>query len=68
MTLCDAMVYVLASSGYGMNAQRLAGVINREGLHRRKDGQPVTDRQIYAIMMQHRHVFTFEDGVIRLLM
>lgn len=41
MRLEDAMVYVLATAGYGMTTQRLAEVINNEKLHIRVDGNPV---------------------------
>lgn len=44
MRLEDAMVYVLATAGYGMTTQRIAEVINRDRLHVRVDGNPVTDR------------------------
>ena len=42
MRLEDAMVYVLATAGYGMTTQRIADVINQQQLHIRVDGQPVS--------------------------
>lgn len=53
MRLEDAMVYVLATAGYGMTTQRIAEVINNEKLHIRVDGNPVTDKQVYAAVCRH---------------
>jgi|GEM_PF-593910 len=53
MRLEDAMVYVLATAGHGMTTQRIAEVINRERLHVRVDGNPVTDRQVYAAVCRN---------------
>ena len=65
MRLEDAMVYVLATAGYGMTTQRIAEVINNEKLHIRVDGNPVTDKQVYA---RHPETFVKEGGRILLSM
>ena len=68
MRLEDAMVYVLATAGYGMTTQRIAEVINRERLHVRADGNPVTDRQVYAAVCRNPQTFVKEGGRILLAM
>lgn len=64
MRLEDAMVYVLATAGYGMTTRRIAEVINREKLHVRTDGNPVTDRQVYATVYRNPQTFVKEGGRI----
>ena len=32
----------------GMTTDQIADAINRQGLHQRKDGQPVTSNKVYA--------------------
>lgn len=68
MKLEEAIVYVLASSGHGMTAERLAETINSQGLHIRKDGKPVSSRQIYATVCRLPHIFAREGGRILLYM
>lgn len=68
MRLEDAMVYVLATAGYGMTTQRIAEVINNEKLHIRVDGNPVTDKQVYAAVCRHPGTFVKEGGRILLSM
>lgn len=68
MRLEDAMVYVLATAGYGMTTRRIAEVINREKLHVRTDGNPVTDRQVYAAVYRNPQTFVNEGGRILLAM
>lgn len=60
----DAMVYVIATAGYGMTTRRIAEVINREKLHVRTDGNPVTDRQVYAAVCRNPQTFVKEGGRI----
>lgn len=68
MRLEDAMVYVLATAGYGMTTQRIAEVINRDRLHVRVDGNPATDRQVYAAVCRNPQTFVKEGGRILLAM
>lgn len=67
MKLDEAIVYLLASSGYGMKTGQIAREINARGLCPRRDGQPVTDKQVYAVIMSHPEIFVKSEGRIRLL-
>lgn len=62
------MVYALATAGRGMTTARLAETINRERLHVRVDGNPVTDAQVYAAVCRNPAVFIKEGGRILLAM
>lgn len=66
MRLEDAMVFVLASAGYGMTTQRIADVINNQQIHLRRDGKPVTSAQVYAAVCRNSHTFVKEGGRILL--
>ena len=68
MRLEDAIVYVLATDGRGYSTTEIAYLINRNALHVRKDGRPVTDAQVYAAVMRNPGVFTKEGGLIHLIM
>ena len=67
MTLPSAIVYLLASAGYGMKTEQIASEINERKLYVRRDGQPVTDKQVYAVVMSHPETFVKADGRIRLM-
>ena len=47
MSLPEAIVYLLASAGYGMKTDQIAREINERRLYVRRDGQPVSDKQVY---------------------
>ena len=49
MKMEEAMVYLLVRRNGGMTTSQLADAINRERLHVRKDGKPVTSSQVYAV-------------------
>ena len=68
MKIEEAIVYVLAERNGGLKTEQIAEIINRRGLHIRKDGQPVTSAQVYAAVMRHDQVFCKADGRIMLLM
>ena len=68
MSLAEAIVYLLASVGYGMKTDQIAREINERRLYVRRDGQPVSDKQVYAIVMSHPETFVKADGRIRLMM
>jgi len=53
MKLEEAIVYLLASSGHGMKTEQIAREINTRGLYTRWDKAPVTDKQVYAVIMSH---------------
>ena len=67
MKLEEAIVYLLASSGYGMRTERIAREINARGLYKRRDNEPVTGKQVYAVVMAHPETFDKSEGVIRLM-
>ncbi len=67
MSIEEACVYLIAGGGHGMTTDQLAEAINARRLHVRKDGQPVTSRQVYAVIMRHQEIFVKEDGRIRLM-
>ena len=67
MKLEEAIVYLLASSGHGMKIGQIAREINDRGLYTRLDKAPVTDKQVYAVIMSHPDSFVKSEGRIRLL-
>lgn len=67
MRLEEAIVYLLASSGHGMRTEQIAREINARGLYTRKDKTPVTDKQVYAVIMLHPDTFVKSEGRIQLM-
>ena len=67
MKLPEAIVYLLTSAGYGMKTDQIARAINERRLYVRRDGQPVSDKQVYAVIMSHPETFVKADGRIRLM-
>lgn len=67
MRLEEAIVYVMVKRNGGMTTDQIADTINRQGLHLRKDGQPVTGKQVYATICRYPEMFTKEGGRIMLL-
>ena len=51
----------------GMTTDQIADSIKRQGLHQRKDGQPVTSNQVYATICRFPEMFTKEAGRIMLM-
>ena len=68
MKIEEAIVYCLASSGRGMRTEQIADMINRRSLHVRKEGQPVTSKQVYAVICRYPEIFIKSEGRIMLLM
>ena len=68
MKIEEAIVYCLASSGRGMRTEQIADMINRQRLHLRKDGQPVTSKQVFAVICRYPEIFIKSEGRIMLLM
>ena len=62
-----AIVYLLASSGHGMKTGQIAREINARRLYARWDKAPVTDKQVYAVIMSHQDTFVKSEGRIRLM-
>ena len=68
MKVEEAVVYILSTAGRGMTTEVLAREINLKGLHRRKDGLPVTSEQVYAACMRYREQFCKDGKLLRLIM
>lgn len=67
MKIEEAIVYLLANSGHGMKIGQIAQEINARGLFTRPDNAPVTDKQVYAVIMSHPETFCKSEGRIRLI-
>lgn len=67
MTLPEAIVYLLATSGNGMKTDRIAREINERSLYQRWDKAPVSEKQIWAVVLSHPETFVKSDGRIRLM-
>ena len=67
MKIEEAIVYCLATSGRGMRTEQIAYMINRQRLHLRKDGQPVTSKQVFAVICRYPETFIKSEGRIMLL-
>ena len=67
MKIEEAIVYLLAQSGHGMRTEQIAREINSRGLYTRWDKAPVTDKQVYAVIMSHPDTFVKSEGLIRLM-
>ena len=57
MKIEEAKLYCHASQNRGMRTEQIAEMINRQRLHIRKDGQPVTSNQVYAVVCRFPEVF-----------
>lgn len=53
--------------GGGLRTERIAEIINSSGLHIRKDGNPVTSAQVYAVVMRYPDTFVKAEGRIMLM-
>lgn len=67
MRIEEAIVYLLASAGHGMKTGHIADEINRQKLHVRKDGKPVTPEQVYAVVCRYPDTFCKVEGRIMLI-
>ena len=67
MKIEEAIVYLLVKRNGGMTTDQIADAINQQGLHRRKDGQPVTSKQVYATICRFLEMFAKEAGRIILM-
>ena len=68
MKLEEAIVYLLANSGHGMKTEQIAREINTRGFYTRRDKAPVTDKQVYAVVLSHPDTFVKSEGGIRLML
>ena len=67
MKIEEAIVYCLATSGRGMRSEQIADMINRLRLHVRKDGQPVSAKQVFYIVTHNVQTFCLAEGKIMLM-
>ena len=67
MKIEEAILYCLASRNRGMRTEEIADMINKERLHLRKDGQPVTSKQVYAVIGRYPDRFIKAEGRILLM-
>ena len=51
----------------GMRTEQIAEMINRQRLHIRKDEQPVTSKQVYAVICRYPDMFVKAEGRIMLM-
>ena len=51
----------------GMRTEQIAEMINRQQVHIRKDGQPVTSNQVYAVICRYPDMFVKAEGRIMLM-
>ncbi len=68
MKIEEAIVYCLATSNRGMRSEQIADMINHQRLHLRKDGQPVSARQVFYVVAHALHTFALAEGRIMLIM
>ncbi|MDD7069203.1 MAG: hypothetical protein PUI20_09895 [Prevotella sp.] len=57
----------MAQRNGGMTTDQIADSINRQRLHIRKDGKPVTSAQVYALSCRFPEMYTKEAGRIMLM-
>ena len=68
MKIEEAILYCLATSNHGMRAEKIADMINRQRLHLRKDGQPVSAKHVFYVVTHAPHTFALAEGRIMLMM
>ena len=67
MSIEEALVFLLATEGCGMTADRLVFEINLRRLCVRRDGQPVNVSQIWAAFFKHPEMFCRDGKLIKLM-
>ena len=67
MKIEEAIVYCLTTSNRGMRTEQIADMINSQRLHLRKDGQPVTSKQVFAIINRYPDTFCLSAGRVMLM-
>ena len=67
MKIEEAILYCLATRNGGMRTEQIAQMINEKRLHLRKDGQPVTSAQVYAVVCRYPATFVKAEGRIMLM-
>ena len=67
MKIEEAILYCLTTQNRRMRTEQIAEMINRQRLHIRNDGQPVTSNQVYAIICRFPDMFVKAEGRIMLM-
>ena len=67
MKIEEAILYCIATQNRGMRTEQISEMINRQRLHIRKDGQPVTSKQVYAVICRYPDMFVKAEGRIMLM-
>ena len=67
MKIEEAILYCLTTRNGGMRTEQIADMINRQRLHLRKDGQPVTSKQVFAVVMRFPDTFVLSAGRVMLM-
>lgn len=67
MRIEEAMLYVIAEHNGGLRTEQISNIINRRRLYVRKDGQPVTSAQVYAVVIRFPDTFVKAEGRIMLM-
>ena len=67
MKIEEAILYCLATRNGGMRTEQIADMINSQRLHLRKDGKPVTSKQVYAVIMRYPDTFCISTGRVMLM-
>lgn len=67
MKIEEAILYCLATRNGGMRTEQIADMINSQRLHLRKDGQPVTSKQVFAVIMRYPDTFVLSAGQVMLM-
>ena len=67
MKIEEAILYCLATRNEGMRTEQIADMINSHRLHLRKDGQPVTSKQVFAVVMHFPDTFVVSAGRVMLM-
>ena len=67
MKIEEAILYCLASRNGGMRTEQIADMINSQRLHLRKDGQPVTSKQVFAVINRYPDTFCLSAGRVMLM-
>ena len=67
MKVEEAILYLLAERNGGMKAEQLAAEINRRRLSVRKDGQPVSVKQVWFAVLRHKETFCLAEGRVMLI-
>ena len=68
LVMAGAKADDLAERNGGMRTEQITDAINARKLHVRRDGQPVTSAQVYAVVMRYPDTFVKAEGRIMLMM